>query len=164
MSFLHPETCTQLFSKTPWILLGENRFGNTGWVFRIYMRNGRYKRYSRCWDNFFLTGGTFLWVHTDFSTLSLDMFFSAAHLKNPPANYNCITCLSLSLLGGQHVIHVIDKILNNKAFYGASLVVQWSRCCLPTQGMQIQSLVGEVSSHMLWGSAKNFLKEELHIF
>lgn len=76
------------------------------------------------------------------------MFFSAAHFKSPQANYNCITCLSLSLLVGQHVIHVIDKILNNKAFYGTSLVIQWFRCCLPIRGMQIQSLVREVRSHM----------------
>lgn len=32
-------------------------------------------------ETIFLAGGMFLWVHIDFSTLSLDMFFSAAHLK-----------------------------------------------------------------------------------
>ena len=30
-----------------------------------------------------------------------------------------------------------------------SLVVQWLRTCLPRQGTQIQSLIGELRSHML---------------
>ena len=29
-----------------------------------------------------------------------------------------------------------------------SLVVQWLRICLPVQGMWVQSLVGELRSHM----------------
>ena len=33
---------------------------------------------------------------------------------------------------------------------GTSLVVQWLRNHLPMQGMQVQSLVGELRSHMLW--------------
>ena len=31
------------------------------------------------------------------------------------------------------------------------LVVQWLRIHLPMQGMQVQSLVGELGYHMLWG-------------
>ena len=33
---------------------------------------------------------------------------------------------------------------------GTSLVVQWLRICLAMQGAQVQSLVGELRSHMLW--------------
>ena len=31
---------------------------------------------------------------------------------------------------------------------GTSLVIQWLRLCLPTQGMQVQSLVREQRPHM----------------
>ena len=34
---------------------------------------------------------------------------------------------------------------------GASLVVQWLELCLPIQEMQVQSLVGELRSHMPHG-------------
>ena len=33
-----------------------------------------------------------------------------------------------------------------------SLVAQWLRICLPMQGMQVQYLVGELRSHVLWGN------------
>ena len=33
-----------------------------------------------------------------------------------------------------------------------SLVAQWLRICLPMQGMQVQYLVRELRSHVLWGS------------
>jgi len=36
--------------------------------------------------------------------------------------------------------------------YGTSLVVQWLRMCLAMQGTQVQSLVGELRSYMLWGN------------
>ena len=35
---------------------------------------------------------------------------------------------------------------------GTLLVVKWLRICLPMQGTRVQSLVGELRSHMLWGS------------
>ena len=35
---------------------------------------------------------------------------------------------------------------------GTSLVVQWLRICLPTQGTQVQSLVRELRSHVLWSN------------
>ena len=35
--------------------------------------------------------------------------------------------------------------------YGTSLVVQWLRFCLPMQGLQVQSLVRELRSHMPCG-------------
>jgi len=35
---------------------------------------------------------------------------------------------------------------------GTSLVVQWLRICLPMQGIQVRSLVGEPRSHMLQGN------------
>ena len=35
---------------------------------------------------------------------------------------------------------------------GSSLVVQWLRICLPTQGTWVQPLIGELRSHMLRGS------------
>ena len=35
---------------------------------------------------------------------------------------------------------------------GTSLVIQWLRIRLPMQGMQVQSLVGELRSHMLQGN------------
>ena len=33
-----------------------------------------------------------------------------------------------------------------------SLVAQWLRICLPVQGMQVQYLVGELRSYVLWGN------------
>ena len=36
-----------------------------------------------------------------------------------------------------------------KYITGTSLAVQWLRLGLPMQGAQVQSLVGELSSHML---------------
>ena len=36
-------------------------------------------------------------------------------------------------------------------FWGTSLVVQWLRT-LPIRGMKVQSLVGELRSHMPWGN------------
>ena len=43
-----------------------------------------------------------------------------------------------------------------KAYYtaiviGTALVVQWLGICLAMQGRQVQSLVGELNSHMPWG-------------
>ena len=35
-----------------------------------------------------------------------------------------------------------------KNIRGASLAVQWLRLCLPMQGVQVQSLVGQLRSHM----------------
>ena len=37
---------------------------------------------------------------------------------------------------------------------GTSLVVQWLRLHLPMQGAWVQSLVGELRSHMLSGTSK----------
>ena len=34
---------------------------------------------------------------------------------------------------------------------GTCLVLQWLKICLPMQGTQVESLVGEIRSHMLWG-------------
>ena len=44
-------------------------------------------------------------------------------------------------IGG--INHFLKKVL-----VGTSLVVQWLRVCLPTQGMKVPSLVGEPRSHM----------------
>ena len=38
-----------------------------------------------------------------------------------------------------------------KVWGGTFLVVQWLRIRLPMQGMQVQSLVGKLGSHMLQG-------------
>ena len=38
--------------------------------------------------------------------------------------------------------------------YGTSLEVQWLRPCLPMQGAQVRSLVGELRSHMQSSAAK----------
>ena len=35
---------------------------------------------------------------------------------------------------------------------GPSLVIQWLRIHLPTQGMQVRSLVQELRAHVLWGN------------
>ena len=43
-------------------------------------------------------------------------------------------------------------MLHFKKFVGTSLVVQWLRILLPMQGMQVQSLVGELRSHMPQGN------------
>ena len=36
-----------------------------------------------------------------------------------------------------------------KELPGTSLVLQWLRICLPMQGTQVQTLVGNLRSHML---------------
>ena len=45
----------------------------------------------------------------------------------------------------------ITYMWNLKYYTGASLVVQWLGLCLPMQGVQVQSLVGEMGSHMPHG-------------
>ena len=40
----------------------------------------------------------------------------------------------------------------NKLFLGTSLVVQWLRFCSPMQEMQVQSLTGELRSHIPRGN------------
>ena len=42
--------------------------------------------------------------------------------------------------------------VSKKEHSGTSLVVQWLRICLLTQGTWVQSLVGELRSHMLQGN------------
>jgi len=41
-----------------------------------------------------------------------------------------------------------------KGNLGTSLAVQWLRLCLPIQGLQVQSLAGELRSHMPHGQKK----------
>ena len=43
-------------------------------------------------------------------------------------------------------------------FGGTFLVVQWLRIHLPTQGMQVQSLAGELRSHMPYGNKAHMLQ------
>ena len=45
----------------------------------------------------------------------------------------------------------LQKVLIKKMM-GASLVVQWLRIHLPKQGMRVQSLVGELRSHVPQGN------------
>ena len=40
---------------------------------------------------------------------------------------------------------------NERKSRGTSLAVHWLRLCLPVQGLQVWSLVGELRSHMSWG-------------
>ena len=47
------------------------------------------------------------------------------------------------------------KRMLREARGGTSLVVHWLRLKLPKQGSQVQSLVGELSSHMSQGVVKN---------
>ena len=42
-------------------------------------------------------------------------------------------------------------IMSKTKSLGTSKEVQWLRLCLPKQGMQVQSQVGELSSHMPLG-------------
>ena len=46
-------------------------------------------------------------------------------------------------------------------YLGTSLVVQWIKLRLLMQGEQVQSMVEELTSHMLWGAAKNFFKRRV---
>ena len=45
-----------------------------------------------------------------------------------------------------------QRIQTKSVITGTSLVVQWLKIRLPMQGTQVQSLVGELRSHMLWGN------------
>ena len=45
-------------------------------------------------------------------------------------------------------------------YLGTSSVVQWIKLRLLMQGEQVQSMVEELTFHVLWGAAKIFLKEE----
>ena len=45
--------------------------------------------------------------------------------------------------------YLILLLLFKNSYSGISLVVQWLRICLAMQGMGVQSLVGELRSHML---------------
>jgi len=47
-------------------------------------------------------------------------------------------------------IEVLFKQTNKQTNW-TSLEVQWLRLLLPTQGMQVQSLVGELRSHIPYG-------------
>ena len=47
-----------------------------------------------------------------------------------------------------------DNVIFNTIIRGTSLVVQWLRIHLPRQETRVQSLVGELRSHMPWGAAK----------
>ena len=46
---------------------------------------------------------------------------------------------------------------------GTSLVVQWLRLMLPMQGVRVQSLVGELKSHMPCDVAKNYKKKKKNL-
>ena len=50
----------------------------------------------------------------------------------------------------------VNSFLQYKIYlkWGTSLAVQWLELWLPLQGAWVQSLVGEVGSHMLCGSVK----------
>ena len=41
-----------------------------------------------------------------------------------------------------------------------ALMVQQLRLCLPKQGVQVPSLVGELRSHMTWGQKKQNIKQK----
>ena len=43
-----------------------------------------------------------------------------------------------------------DKANEMSGCYRTSLAVQWLRLCLPMQRVQVQSQLGELSSHMPW--------------
>ena len=49
-------------------------------------------------------------------------------------------------------VHGLETILLKYQYSRTSLVVQWLRIRLPMQGMRVQSLVGELRSHMSWGN------------
>ena len=48
----------------------------------------------------------------------------------------------------------VRPLLKNIAI-GTSLVVQWLRLCLPMQKVQVQSLIGDLGSHVSQGATKN---------
>ena len=55
------------------------------------------------------------------------------------------------LVAEGNFLNLIKGIYKKPTVNGTSLVVQWLSICLPVQGMQVQSLVGELRSHMPWG-------------
>ena len=67
--------------------------------------------------------------------------------------------LNLTLLGSPvftHTLHCLRRLhFHNTSSktndQGTSLEVHWLRLCLPMQGVRVQSLVGELRSHMPWG-------------
>ena len=54
--------------------------------------------------------------------------------------------------GLQDVAEIMSCVQLLRLIVRTSLVVQWLRICLPMQGTQVQSLIQELKSHMLWGN------------
>ena len=54
----------------------------------------------------------------------------------------------------------INAKISTRTFPGTSLGVQWLRLHLPMHGMQVQSLVGQLRSHMPWGQKKKDIKQK----
>ena len=65
-----------------------------------------------------------------------------------------VSALNTHILQEAHLNQVEEGqgIYNQKVMTGTSLMVQWLRSCLATQGTLVQSLVGELRSHMLQGN------------
>ena len=53
-----------------------------------------------------------------------------------------------NILKSINVIEHINKLKDKNHMIGNSLALQWLRVCLTVQGMQVQSLVEELWSHM----------------
>ena len=76
--------------------------------------------------------------------------------------------LDLTLLGSPvftHTLHCLKRLhFHNTSSktndQGTSLEVHWLRLCLPMQGMRVQSLVGELRSHMPWGRNNQKISQE----
>ena len=62
---------------------------------------------------------------------------------------NQILKVNITVIGTAEFIRVLCP---EKDTAGTSLVVQWLRICLATQGTQVLSLVGELRSHTLQSS------------
>ena len=60
----------------------------------------------------------------------------------------------------QKVNHALQTKLKKNGFLGTSLMVQWLRIRLPMQGTRVQSLVGELRSHMPRGQKSQNIEQK----
>ena len=97
--------------------------------------NGNPLQYS-CLENPMDGGSWWATVHGVAKSQTRLSDFTSRHFKKPER-------------GLPHNIHKSKAIKNST---GTSLVVQWLRIHLAMQGMQVQSLVGELGSHVHWGN------------
>ena len=116
--------------------------------------------FSRVW--FFVTP----WTVAPQAPLSMGFFRQEywSELPCPPPgispsrDWTCISYLCWQVGSLPLEPPVKWTILQFKKLIGTSLVVQWLRICIPTQGTQVWSLVGVLRSRMPWGHRAHALQ------